>query len=316
MKKILNCLIVVVSLFIISINTYALEYQECYNYKVVTSGDGEEVSGIPDNIFKCSDTKNIIANNSDKCYKTKLFRSNYFIYNVELQKKGSSNYLSASEKNSKYDHCDVVTLSSCTEIKDNKTLCKALDGTCKWLNGGCGNIASSATAYKMTDQSVCDKYNTAIGGTLPNTGNLAIVSKTACEADGCYVKDNKCTAYSTEGRISGRGNGNNSGTGELLDIGQSAEATCEGIFGDFQDDIYKALKAISIIGPILVGAFSVYEYLIAVIKSDADELKKCNSRLIKRLILMALLFILPYLVNLLLKLLGDEYGVVCLPKNS
>ena len=54
---------------------------------------------------------------------------------------------------------------------------------------------------------------------------------------------------------------------------------------------------------------SIYEYLMAVVSKDADQLKKCNSRLIKRLILMAILFLLPSLINLLLKLVGDNYGV-------
>lgn len=86
-------------------------------------------------------------------------------------------------------------------------------------------------------------------------------------------------------------------------------ATCTGVLGGFEEDIRMVLKAVSIIAPLLVIAFSVYEYLLAIINKDADALKKCNSRLIKRIILMIILFFLPSLVNIFLRLLGDRYGV-------
>ena len=86
------------------------------------------------------------------------------------------------------------------------------------------------------------------------------------------------------------------------------EPSCNNLFGDFTKDINNVISAIGIIAPIIVVAVSVYEYLLAVINKDADALKKCNSRLIKRIVLMVVLFFLPILINLFLELLGNEYG--------
>lgn len=307
MKKIINSLfLIIIVMFSININVYALDYQECYNYKITISGNGEKTSGIPNNIFKCSDSQNIIANASKQCYKTKLFDSNYYLYDVVLQKKGNSSYMSVGSENKKYDNCETKSVDSCIVVND-KSLCKVLSDNCNWLNNGCANKLSSSAVNKTTDQTICDKYNTAAGGYLPSSGNIAGVARNGCKADGCFIENNnKCKAYSTSGALPNQ-NGGVSYTAHVE--GNTVETSCNGIFGDFQDDLFDILKIFEIIAPIIVAAFTVYEYLVAVINKDADALKKCNSRLVKRLILMAVLFLLPALVNVLLKLVGDNYGV-------
>ncbi len=118
---------------------------------------------------------------------------------------------------------------------------------------------------------------------------------------------------SNNNQNNGENNNYNNGENNNQINVNKVETSCKGIFGGFEKDIKKFLDAIGIIAPILVGAFSVYEYLIAIINKDADELRKCNGRLVKRLILMAILFFLPTMVDLLLKLLGNNYGV-CIEK--
>ena len=54
-------------------------------------------------------------------------------------------------------------------------------------------------------------------------------------------------------------------------------------------------------------ALTVYEYAMAIFSKDAEGLKKCNSRLTTRLILIAILVFLPTLINLLLGLLDPSY---------
>ena len=90
---------------------------------------------------------------------------------------------------------------------------------------------------------------------------------------------------------------------------RESEGTCKGELGAFAKDLSKILKAMRIIGPILVLVFSTVEYVIAVASKDAEGLKKANSRLIKRLILMIILFLLPILVDLFIQLtLGANYA--------
>jgi len=78
------------------------------------------------------------------------------------------------------------------------------------------------------------------------------------------------------------------------------EATCAGVFGDFYDDLVGLLKIIRILAPLMVLLLGTYDYMTAIFSKDAELLKKSNSRLVKRLILMAILFFLPILLNLLL----------------
>lgn len=82
---------------------------------------------------------------------------------------------------------------------------------------------------------------------------------------------------------------------------------CSGVLAGLKPDLDNIFKAMKIIGPIIVFALTVYEYAMAIFSKDAEGLKKCNSRLTTRLILIALLVFLPTLINLLLGLLDPSY---------
>ena len=73
--------------------------------------------------------------------------------------------------------------------------------------------------------------------------------------------------------------------------------------------LQEIMDAIRIIAPLLVLVLSVIEYISAVTSKSADGLKKANGRLVKRLILMVVLFILPSFINVILGFfLGPEYN--------
>ena len=82
---------------------------------------------------------------------------------------------------------------------------------------------------------------------------------------------------------------------------------CSGVLAGLKPDLDNIFKAMKIIGPIIVFALTVYEYAMAIFSKDAEGLKKCNSRLTTRLILIAILVFLPTLINLLLGLLDPSY---------
>lgn len=82
---------------------------------------------------------------------------------------------------------------------------------------------------------------------------------------------------------------------------------CDSALGSFKEDLENIMKIIRIIGPILVIILSLWDYLSAIFMKDDDQLKKANGKLTKRLILAALLFLMPTLINLLLSMLNDSY---------
>ncbi|MDD4706047.1 MAG: hypothetical protein PHS24_02380 [Bacilli bacterium] len=84
---------------------------------------------------------------------------------------------------------------------------------------------------------------------------------------------------------------------------------CEGLLGDtLKKDIESILNVMKIIAPLLVVIFTIYELISAVASKDDDALTKALSRLTTRIILVAVLFFLPILLNLLLGFIDSKYS--------
>lgn len=84
------------------------------------------------------------------------------------------------------------------------------------------------------------------------------------------------------------------------------------ILGDFKGDLQSILDMIRIFAPLLAAVISVYEYLAVLFMKNADELKKANKRLIKRLFLIAALWLLPTFLNLVLDLIDSGDYSTCI----
>ena len=80
-----------------------------------------------------------------------------------------------------------------------------------------------------------------------------------------------------------------------------SEETCSGLLGE------STMEYMKILGPILVIAYSTYDYIVALVNKDPEEYKKVNKKLITRLILVVVLFFLPIILNLLLSFINDSY---------
>ena len=95
------------------------------------------------------------------------------------------------------------------------------------------------------------------------------------------------------------------------------EGSCNSILGDPSNPksvawlVVTVLNYFRIIGPLLVIVLSGVDYVKAIINSDDDAMKKTSSRLVKRLILAAMLFLIPTIVELLLKVFNIVSDPLC-----
>lgn len=112
------------------------------------------------------------------------------------------------------------------------------------------------------------------------------------------------------------------GTDEIDDwMGETdQEQTCEGsnsLLGDPDDPdsvawlLQQILNFIKIVGPILVVILSSVDFIQVIVKSDDEAMAKAQKKLIKRLILAALLFFIPTLVQVILDVFGFNSGATC-----
>lgn len=68
--------------------------------------------------------------------------------------------------------------------------------------------------------------------------------------------------------------------------------------------VQKILNAIKVLGPILVVILSSIDFIVVIIKSDNDQFQKAQKKLITRLVLAILLFLVPVIVQVLLQAFG------------
>lgn len=75
--------------------------------------------------------------------------------------------------------------------------------------------------------------------------------------------------------------------------------------------LQKLLNYIKILGPFIVLIMSSLDYAKAILASDDDSIKNANKKLITRLVLIVVLFLLPQLVSFALNILGFTSHEVC-----
>ena len=87
-------------------------------------------------------------------------------------------------------------------------------------------------------------------------------------------------------------------------------ASGETILGDPTDEdsvawlVYLVLNIIKIAGPILVILLSSVDFILVIVKSDNDAFAKAQKKLITRLVLAILLFLVPVVVQVILEVFG------------
>ena len=96
------------------------------------------------------------------------------------------------------------------------------------------------------------------------------------------------------------------------------DETCNSLLGSTSDEdsvawlLDKILKYLRILGPLAVIVLSGIEFTRAIIASDDDNMKKATSHLKTRLLMAALLFLIPTITILLFDVFGiaTDCGVV------
>lgn len=78
----------------------------------------------------------------------------------------------------------------------------------------------------------------------------------------------------------------------------------DGNYTELHEFIQGLFTLIKIATPIIVIALSTFDYIKAIAASNADEMKKVNSRTIKRLIIGLIIFFLPFILDILFELFG------------
>ena len=68
--------------------------------------------------------------------------------------------------------------------------------------------------------------------------------------------------------------------------------------------VYNVLKWAKYIAPALVIILSMLDFIKAIASQSDDEMKKAQGKFVKRLIVAALLFLLPFIINFMLKTFG------------
>lgn len=98
--------------------------------------------------------------------------------------------------------------------------------------------------------------------------------------------------------------------------GEETGSDSLGAFGLKSDDnsvawlLIKILGYVRIAGPVLVLILTTIDYLRALIQSDDETMAKINKKVGTRLLLIALLFLIPTLVTAVLNIMGYNVSIV------
>lgn len=241
----------------------------------------------------------------EKCYANNSCEWNEEVhcYNLALGIESGTNY---KKDSSESDYC--------AQYNNDAKGCVSTGRCSHSLEIGCYKRPTNQTASNNN----CGDYN-ADGYTCNYSGYCKFVP-----SEGCIFDSNSPYNNSNSGSNGGSGNGSISDIdcstlseadcagycywngSACIDSLHNVEADCNGVFDAIQGDLQAALNAIRIIGPLLVGVYTVLDFLKAVTQKDADALKKAGQKLLKRVILIVLLFFLPILVELLLSFLDSS----------
>lgn len=84
------------------------------------------------------------------------------------------------------------------------------------------------------------------------------------------------------------------------------EVTCETL-GKLRDKLQTYFNLIKYLTPVLIIGLSVVDFVQATGASDDDALKKAKDKFVKRLVIGVIIFLLPYLIDIILQLIEDYY---------
>ena len=139
---------------------------------------------------------------------------------------------------------------------------------------------------ELTDTSKCPKINTSAKTEADNVG-----------------QDNQTPERDSE-------NDNDADTnipGYNHNVDDPKELGCESIFtGDLQQYLEKIFSIMKYLGIVLCIGLSIVDFVKAILDDDKNALNKITKRVLTRLLLVALLFFLPTIVNFIVTLIDEN----------
>lgn len=204
-----------------------------------------------------------------------------------------------------YGHIDLIndmkTIEKYVTISENKT--RAIGGN---LIYGTGHDENGQTVYYTYYDRLATllgvNHNHAINflaGTCNNVAHIDIDTRVDTDGDGILDSDDPSVASVRSGKLF------TLYTYVEPKIDFDTEYDCS-ILSDFAELISKGYFTLEMVGLVIVVALSIMDYVKVFLNDDSDAMKKANSHLFKRLILVVVLFLLPGIVNFALRLFNVE----------
>lgn len=98
-------------------------------------------------------------------------------------------------------------------------------------------------------------------------------------------------------------------TNDIVLLNNEADVRCDSLFSsELRTDLENILKIMRIVAPLIVVFITTFEFISAAVSNDQEALNKAVNKLAKRLVLVALLFFLPIILNLLLSFIDVKYS--------
>ena len=118
--------------------------------------------------------------------------------------------------------------------------------------------------------------------------------------------------YSVDIQINADNSGNTGNTDIDIDIDQG-EMDCDGLLsGQTGLFLQNTLDFIKFLVPIIIIVFTIIDFVKAVASQDDKEVKKASNKLLKRIIIGIVIFLLPSLLKYALKIADIPYGTCTL----
>ena len=82
---------------------------------------------------------------------------------------------------------------------------------------------------------------------------------------------------------------------------------CEGVFGsELLEKLQSYFNIFKSVVPIIILVLSILDFASSILNSDNDQIKKSQLKLVKRLVLTAIFFLLPIILNFILGLINSS----------
>lgn len=174
--------------------------------------------------------------------------------------------------------------------------------TCEYNGYANCNIETKAAYFYGANEAtgtsfLCPKYIYFDVGRAPNGGFRITITG---------IGDNGDTNHSgVESNVEGDKRKPSEDTSISISDGTVDCSIFENGFGQFLMEAYKLIKFAV---PILIIAFAIVDFVKAMASQDEAEVKKSANKLVKRLVIGVLIFVLPTIIEYVLSLAGIDYG--------